>query len=295
MGPFVSGVYAGDPDRLSVRWAVPRIEALEREHGSLIRGAIARRKGPQPGGGMISFREGLETLPRALANALAEAGGAVRTGTPCRALERRGDGFAVETAAGAVAARRVVVTTPADSAAELLAAATGGASRLFAEVPYAPVAVASYGFRREQVRHPLDGFGFLAPRKESLRLLGCLFPSSLFPGRAPEGHVAIAAFAGGRSDPRTVELDDDALHRRFLEDLDRALGLGGEPVFRHLRRWPRAIPQYEVGHGRFVDAVREIEEALPGLYVGSSFLGGVSVPDCIERATGLAERILAEG
>ncbi len=169
---------------------------------------------------------------------------------------------------------------------------SGGRSRLFAEVPYAPVAVASYGFRKEQVRHPLDGFGFLAPRKESIRLLGCLFPSSLFPGRSPAGHVAIAAFAGGRGDPEVVGLDDESLHGQFLSDLDRALGLTGAPVFRELRRWPRAIPQYELGHGRFVDAVAELERELPGLHVGSSFVGGVSVPDCIERATGLAERIL---
>ncbi len=293
VGPFVSGVYAGDPARLSVRWAVPRIESLEREHGSLIRGALARRKGPQPGGGMISFQGGLETLPRALASALSEAGSPVQTGTPCRALARRGDSFALETGEGTVTARRVVVATPADAAAGLLAAASGGRSRIFAEVPYAPVAVASYGFRRDQVRHPLDGFGFLAPRKESLRILGCLFPSSLFPARAPAGHAAIAAFAGGRSDPGVVALEDDALHGQFLTDLGRALGLSGEPVFRHLRRWPRAIPQYEIGHGRYVEAVREIETELPGLYVGSSFIGGVSVPDCIERATGLAERILA--
>ncbi len=292
VAPFVSGVYAGDPERLSVRWAVPRIEALEREHGSLIRGAVARRKGPQPGGGMISFAGGLETLPRTLASALAAAGNPVRTATPCRAIERRGDTFAAATGAESVAARRVVVTAPAAAAAELLAGVSGGRSRAFAEVPYAPVVVASYGFRRDQVRHPLDGFGFLAPRTESLRLLGCLFPSSLFPARAPAGHVAIAAFAGGRSDPGMVELDDEALDRRLLGDLDRALGLTGEPVFRHLRRWPRAIPQYEVGHGRFVDLAAEIERDLPGLHVGSSFLGGVSVPDCIERATGLAERML---
>src|SRR6185295_2049338 len=201
VGPFVSGVYAGDPERLSVRWAVPKIFALEERHGSLIRGALARRKGPAPGGAMISFRHGLEELPRKLAREI----GDVRTGVACEKVIRTDGGFRAETAAGPIDAERVVLAVPADDAARLLDEATAGASRLFAEIPYAPVAVVSLGWRREEVSHPLGGFGFLVPRKEGLRLLGCLFPSEIFPGRAPEGHVALAAFAGGRTDPGIVE------------------------------------------------------------------------------------------
>jgi oxygen-dependent protoporphyrinogen oxidase len=289
VGPFVSGVYAGDPERLSVRWAVSRIYALERDHGSLIRGALAKRKGPQPGGGMISMAEGLEELPRRLAAAVGE----VRTGVACRAVRPAAGGFEAETEAGTLRARRVVLAVPADALAGALDGMTGGRSRALGEIPYAPVAVACYGFRRADVRHPLDGFGFLAPRKESLRILGCLFPSTLFTGRAPEGHVAIAAFAGGRTDPGILDLDDDALHGAILADLDRSLGLAGEPVVRHLARWPRAIPQYEVGHGRFVELASGIEREYPGLHLAGNFRGGVSVPDCIQNATELAERILA--
>ncbi|MFP3940987.1 MAG: protoporphyrinogen oxidase, partial [Thermoanaerobaculia bacterium] len=324
VGPFVSGVYAGDPERLSVRWAVSRVHALERDHGSLIRGALAKgrarsrerarerrrerarsrneetaRRGgedatgnePQargsalgPGGGMISMETGLETLPRRLAEAI----GAVETGTPCRAIRRVDGTFRVSAGDREIEARDLVLAVPADAAAHLLDEATGGASRPFAEIPYAPVAVACYGFRRQAVAHPLDGFGFLAPRKESLRVLGCLFPSSLFPGRAPEGHVALSAFAGGRGDPGAVELGDGALHELFLGDLGRALGLSEEPAFRHLVRWPRAIPQYELGHGRYVELARDLERDLPGLHLRSNVLGGVSVPDCIQNATDLA-------
>ena len=301
VGPFVSGVYAGDPERLSVRWAVSRIWGLEHEHGSLIRGALARRKGPQPGGGMISMRDGLETLPRRLAEAIEETGGQVRTGVRCRAIERAaGGGFRVILEPGAdgatetIEAERVVVAVPADAAAALLDDLTGGASAPIAGIPYAPVVVASYGFPRASVRHPLDGFGFLAPRKESLRVLGCLFPSSLFPGRAPEDHVALAAFAGGRTDPDILELDDKTLHETILGDLDRAVGLSGRPVFQELRRWPRAIPQYEVGHGRYVELAARIEADHPGLYLSGNWTGGVSVPDCIQTATELAERMVSE-
>jgi len=302
VGPFVSGVYAGDPERLSVRWAVSRIWSLEHEHGGLIRGAMARRKGPQPGGGMISMADGLDALPRRLAEAIGEAGGSLRTGARCRGIERRPDGAGfrvlVEAEDGsgvdAIDTARVVLAVPADAVASLLHGLTDGESAPIAEIPYAPVVVTSYGFPRASVRHPLDGFGFLAPRKESLHVLGCLFPSSLFPGRAPKDHVALAAFAGGRTNPEILDLDDEALHATVLGDLDRALGVSGQPVFRELRRWPRAIPQYEVGHGRFVELATRIEAGHPGLYLSGNWTGGVSVPDCIQTATELAERIAGE-
>jgi protoporphyrinogen/coproporphyrinogen III oxidase len=206
-----------------------------------------------------------------------------------------GGGFRVETDAGPVETRRLVLAVPADAAARLLEAATEGAGALFAEIPYAPVAVVALGVRREDVDHPLDGFGFLAPRKEGLRVLGCLFPSVLFSGRAPEGHAALSAFVGGRTDPEIVARDEDAIAATVLEELGRTLGLRGEPAFRLVRRWPRAIPQYELGHGRFVERAREIEAALPGLAIGGNFLNGVSVPDCIKNGTALAEKILAAG
>jgi oxygen-dependent protoporphyrinogen oxidase len=300
VAPFVSGVYAGDPERLSARWAVPKIHALEREHGSLIRGAIAQgkkqRKGPAPtgsGGGMISFREGLEALPRRLAREI----GDVRTGVTVIGITSHAShagGFSVATSAGPIAARRVVLAVPADAAARLLDEATAGASRTLAEIPYAAVAMVSLGWRREEVGHPLDGFGFLVPRQEGLRLLGCLFPSELFPGRAPEGHVALAAFAGGRTDPELVGWDEARIATTLIAELRALLDLRGDPAFQLVRRWPRAIPQYEVGHGRFVERAKEIEAALPGLRLAGNYLGGISVPDCIGNATALAEEMLRE-
>jgi len=299
VGPFVSGVYAGDPERLSVRWAVARIHALERDHGSLIRGALAKRKGPAPAGGMITFHDGLAALPRRLAQNIKEMIGDVHTGVFCRRVTCSGDGYVVETeseaGSGSFAAGRLVVAVPADVAARLLDELTGGASRLFAEIPYAAVAVVSLGWRREDVGHPLDGFGFLAPRKEGLNILGCLFTSTLFPGRAPEGHASLVAFVGGRTNPEITARDDDAILATVRAELGRALGLTGEPVFHHVRRWPRAIPQYELGHGRFVERAEEIERQNPGLRISGNFLRGISVPDCIRNATALAAEIAAGG
>jgi protoporphyrinogen/coproporphyrinogen III oxidase len=288
VGPFVSGVYAGDPERLSVRWAVPKIWSLERDHGSLIRGAFARRRGPAPGGAMISFREGLEALPRKLAAEI----GDVRTGVAVQRIVRWEGRYRAETSAGPIEAKRIVLAVPADVTARLLDEATAGASRLFEQIPYAAVAILALGWRRSDVGHPLAGFGFLAPRKEGLRTLGCLFPSELFPGRAPHDHVALAAFTGGRTDPDIVTWDEDRIASILIDELRGPLSLRGEPAWHLVRRWPRAIPQYELGHSRFVERAREIEQALPGLHIGGNFLRGVSVPNCIQNATELAERMV---
>lgn len=289
VGPFVSGIYAGDPEQLSTRHAVPRIAALEREHGSLIRGALAGRKGSAPRGAMFSFRDGMERLPRELGQQID-----ARTGVACRRIVPIEGGFRAETGAGDLEAKRVVLAVPADVAARLLEDATGGRSRGFADINYAAVAVVSTGWRRADVAHPLDGFGFLAPRKEGLRLLGVLFPSSIFPGRAPDDHVALTAIVGGRTDPEAAGWDDERLLSEVLGELRTTLGVRGEPAARVIRRWPRAIPQYEMGHGRFLELAWTIESSLPGLRIGGNFLRGVSVPDCIRNATAMADEILRE-
>jgi oxygen-dependent protoporphyrinogen oxidase len=314
VGPFVSGVYAGDPERLAVRWAAPRIAALEATHGSLIRGLLARGgagarargaagagacpegEAPRttPRGAMVSLRGGLEELPRRLAREI----GDVRCGVACRAVRHDGRGFVVEHAGGAVGAREVLLAVPADAAAALLDEASAGRSRLLAELPYAAVAVVAAGYRRQDVAHPLDGFGFLRATGAGgggLRVLGCLFTSSLFPGRAPEGCVALTAFLGGRTDPEAAAWNDERLAAAVHEDLGRALGVRGEPLARAVRRWPRAIPQYERGHGRFVALQYELERGLPGLHLAGNYLHGISVPDCVRNATALAARITAGG
>jgi protoporphyrinogen/coproporphyrinogen III oxidase len=327
VGPFVSGVFAGDPERLAVRWATPRLAALEATHGSLVRGGfalawtrvarvgrvarLARRQGPPsppgsarpargegparaaPRGAMVSLRGGLEELPRRLAREI----GDVRCGTVCRAVRHDGRGFTVELAGGgAVHAPRVLLAVPAEAAAALLDEATAGRSRPLAELPYAAVAVVAAGYRRQDVAHPLDGFGFLRATGgggAGLRVLGCLFTSSLFAGRAPEGCVALTAFLGGRTDPEAAAWSDERLGAAVQGDLGRALGVRGEPLARVVRRWPRAIPQYERGHGRFVALQAELEHELPGLHLAGNYLHGISVPDCVRNATALAERIAA--
>lgn len=298
VGPFVSGVYAGDPERLSVRHAVKKIHRLEENHGSLIRGALALRKtsaaaGPSPRGGILSFRSGLDALPAALAASLGER---ARTGTRVDAIRRESGGYSLDvTGAGGarnvVSAGRVILAVDAATTARLVAPLDPGdetgASRL-AAVPYAAVCVAGFGFERGHVGHPLDGFGCLVPASERLGLLGCLFTSSLFEGRAPAGYVALTVYAGGATDPAAVDLDDRALTERLLSALTPLLSISGTPCRTEIRRWRRAIPQYNLGHGEYLDIAARIEARHPGLHLAGNWRDGVSVGDCVAGASTLA-------
>ena len=289
VAPFVSGLWAGDPEKLSLPHAFPRLAALELEHGSLLKGML--RSGRAAGAasrGLFTLRGGLDALPRRLAEAVDAAtsveGAGIHTGTACRRLTPVGGRLRIETAAAAFRAPRVVLAVPAAAAAEILADATGGASRALADVPAAPVVTVALGYRRADVPHPLDGFGFLAPHGEGLSILGCLFPSSLFSGRAPGGHAALTAIAGGRTWPGLPDLPDAELLALVRADVARTLGVTAEPIVHRIRRWVPGIPQYELGHRRFAELARAIESRLPGLALAGSYLGGVSLPDRVAEA-----------
>lgn len=292
VGPFVSGVYAGDPDRLSVRHATGKIYALEEKYGSLIRGAVAKRKGPAPAGGLFSFPDGLAALPARLADAL---GDGYQGDTGAAAVEREEGGFRITLAekggtSRVVHARSVVCALPSKAAALALNPLDRDFPGKIQGLPYADVALVCLGFRREDVGHPLDGFGFLAPEVEKRHVLGCLFPSSLFPGRAPEGHVALSAFVGGAVHPERAAGGEEEIIRNTVADLTPLLGLKGSPVITRVVAWRPAIPQYVVGHGALKESAARLEAANPGLYISGNLLYGVSVGNCIQNATGVAER-----
>ena len=289
--PFVAGIFAGDPERLSMRWTLPRVLAFEQAHGSVLRGLRAARRAGGAGlrQPVVSFRGGLATLAERLAAAIPD----VRRSARVDAVRRDGEGFVVESTAGTLFAKQVVVAVPAPQTACLLFPATDGKSAALAELPYAPVAVVALGYPRAAVAHPIDGFGFLAAPNSGLRLLGCLFSSSLFAHRAPAGHVLLTCFLGGRTAPDLVQLDDAELVRIAAEDATRTLGARGEPVFTAVRKTQRAIPQYELGHQRFVDLATELERTLPGLHLAGNWLHGAGVADCVERGAAVAAAIVA--
>jgi oxygen-dependent protoporphyrinogen oxidase len=286
--PFVSGVYAGDPERLSVQATFPKLAALERNHGSLIRGALAgigRPRAQRPRQrGIYSFRDGLGELPVAIG---ARLGDSLWCDARVTGLARRREGFGVgivrRNEETTLDADRVVIATPADVAASLVRPFDPGLSEELAAIEYAPVAVVATAFDRARVSHPLDGFGCLVPRLERRTLLGSLWNSSLFPGRSPQGMVLVSNFVGGARHADLVDRSDAELTRLVVEDLARLLGVNGTPTWARVIRYRRAIPQYLIGHAARVSRIERATAHLPGLSLVGNYLRGVAVGDCLER------------
>ena len=297
INPFVAGVYAGDPRRLSVAQAFPRLFTLEQEHGSLIRGALARRNASGgPKGRIFSFPEGLGEIATAAA---ARLGGALRLNHHVREVARADAGWRLRIEAAGreetVEFDAVVCALPADALAALPISGVPGADGLavLREIAHPPVVSVFTGYRREQVAHALDGFGVLMPEVERGKILGTLFSSTLFPGRAPEGHVALTTFVGGMRAPELAARDDDSLRDLVAEELGRLLGVRGEPVVFHAQRWPRAIPQYAPGYARFKEAMSAVERGAPGIFIGGNCRDGISLANCIAAGRRLAREAAA--
>ena len=296
--PFVAGIFAGDPEQLSVRYALPKLQALEQTHGSLIKAMIkmprTRKSGEaSPAAPLVSFTGGLQELPDAMTRDL---GSAVRLGAAATQIRRGPKGWTVGAAfQQAELYDGVIYAAPAYCIDEI-DLAFEGAERLktLASIPHPPVAVVALGFRRGEVTHPLDGFGFLVPEVERKHALGAIFSSSVFPGRAPDGHVLLTAFAGGVRNPDLANADLNTLTARILDDFRTLLGVRGEPTFRAFQLWPRAIPQYTLSHGRFREIMDEVERRNPGFALAGSFREGVALGDVLTSADATATRIATQ-
>ena len=288
--PFVAGIYAGDPETLSVPAAFPRLFALEQKYGSLIRGQIVgarerKRSAEKAKNAAVSFsfREGMQTLTDALARGLP-----IDCGVRAAGLRREADGaFVLDCERGAERfewrSRSVLLAVPAYEAARIVARLAPQAAEALQAIVYPPVATIASCYRRADVAHPLDGFGFLAPRKELPPILGCLFSSSMFSGRADASTVLLTTFVGGvRSAPLALKTEQE-----LAADVTAALQgyLGArQPLWQVVTRWPQAIPQYTLGHLQRLAAVERAEAAAPGLRFCANWRGGVSVADCIKSA-----------
>lgn len=285
VAPFVSGIWAGDAGELSVAAAFPSLAAWEREHGSLLRGALASRRRPRPSPplprGLLSFREGLETLPRAIAGRL---GASLSVGTAVTGLTRAPTGWRVQTAAGPVDADSVVIATSAPAAARLLEPVDPDAARALGEILYPPLAVIHLTYPASAFTQPLTGFGHLVVPAPGRRILGAVWSSCLFPGRAPEGRLLLTAFAGGARDPEAAGLPDADLLEIASRELARSLGASGRPRLLRVTRHARAIPQYAPGHTARLATLAETERRLPGLHFLGNYRGGISVGDVVRNA-----------
>ncbi|MGH9798945.1 MAG: protoporphyrinogen oxidase [Blastocatellia bacterium] len=302
VAPFLSGVYAGDPERLSVQACFPKLAEFEAEAGSILFGALktAWRKQEKPKRSLrpyrlCSFRHGLEVLPQRLAKELGESLLTEARVTNIRqsptgydlTVEHHGESQNLSCAS-------LIVAIPAFAAAELLESVAPEIAGLLAEIPYASLASVPLAYRVEQVARQLDGFGFLIPRSEKLRTLGSIWNSFLFAERAPAGWVLTNNFIGGATDAEAVKLSDAELIQTVHRDLSEVLGITGEPKPLPITRYQRAIPQYELGHAA---RVAKLEAALSnhcGLCLVGNYLRGVSLGDCVSQAERLAAEIFKE-
>lgn len=276
VAPFVTGVFAGNTEELSLEAAFPKLSELA-GRGGLVRGLVARQLAARRAGKRRATPRlgapagGMGRLIGALA---AELDTRIRLESPVTAIA--GDGSGAELTLASGARERfdcAVCATPATAAAPILGDADGELGEELSAIPSAPVAVVHLGFAREQVGHPLDGFGFLVAPGEALPILGIVFESSLWPDRAPPGAVLIRCMLGGARRPEIMAESDEALMRQATEAAAEALDIAGEPVHANLVRWPRAISQYVVGHRERVARVEELAAAQQTVLAGGSYHG----------------------
>ena len=297
VGPFLTGVYAGDERELGA-WAVfPGLVEAEERHGSLLVGGLAgARRGRRERGlpGSRAPSSGFGPLARRLAEGLAEP---PALGSRAELIARDGSGFRIDVASRSgplhLAAERVVIATPSYAAGPLLRGLDGDVADALEAIHYAPLVVAPVGVRVGAAPSRVEGFGFLVPRDQKLGLLGCLFMSQLFPHRAPEGSELLHCMLGGVRWPDAIHQPDDALERRLGDELEQTLGLKDAPAPLRWVRWPRAVPQPGRNHAELVEWLDRRLAQIPGLALAGSYLAGVGVPDALASGVAAAARVLA--
>jgi oxygen-dependent protoporphyrinogen oxidase len=292
VAPLLGGISAGDASDLSVRAAFPQLVAMESDHGSLVRGmrAVARerqhaRRSDGGGSAFVSLAGGVGQLVAALVDRVRAAGGMLRSETTATRLARDGETWFVETQRGdRIAADAVLLAVPAPAAAALLAGVDPESARLLGAVRFASTSTVCLGYRRADVRHPLDGVGFMVPRSIGRPILASTWVSSKWDGRAPEGHVLLRVFFGGASGEGVLGKGDEELEQLARDELRALMGLDAAPVLSRVFRFVGASAQMRVGHLATMRTLRErLEHVAPALRVAGGGYDGIGIPDCIRQ------------
>lgn len=299
--PLISGIYTADPEKLSMAAALPQFVEMERRYGGVAR-ALRRsgKKEDHRSGGarynrFVTLRDGMESLVQRLAARLPE--GSVRLNAPVEALARGPDHRWTLTVRENDQPRQetfdgVILALPASAAARLLRPVDAALADSLASIPFAGVAIPVATYRREQIAHPLNGFGCVAPLVENRNLVSISFSSVKFPGRAPEGCVLFRAFMGGACQPHLLDLSDEELWKLANQEFRELLGVRGEPQFLEIVRWRNVMPQYHLGHLERVQAIEERAAQLPGLEMAGNAYRGVGIPFCIRSGEAAAQRLV---
>ncbi|SMO46424.1 protoporphyrinogen oxidase [Balnearium lithotrophicum] len=301
LDPMVAGIFAGDPERMSLKASFPAIYQLEKKYGGLIKGLIAKMKeskgsssGPAgPGGVLTSFVGGVSDLINALSEKL---GNDLKTGVSTENIEKRGKYWVVTWREGGEEKsdefEHLILSTPAYSASELLKSVNEELSHLLSQIEYSPISVVALGFQSKGLGHDLDGFGFLIPKSEGRKILGALWDSSVFPNRAPEGKVLIRVMVGGARQPELAGLSEEELVEISLKELRRIMKIRHYPEFIKVFKHEKGIPHYSLGHSERVDRIFELGRRIGNLHFCSNAYRGVGVNDCTKLAEETAKEIL---
>ncbi len=292
--PFIAGIYAGNPENLSVRAAFPRLYELEKEYGSLLVGSVRSKteKTDKDFPRTFSFAGGVQTLTDKLAESLGES---LRTNTTVERIEKIADNkWCVQTDSDESIFDDLIISTPAESAARLIENLDANLSEQLKRIYYPPIAMVFFGVKKETLAQNLDGFGFLVPSGERRRILGTIWNSAVFENRAPDGYHLLTNFGGGARTAELFEKSDEELFEIVFDELKSILGLRSKPEFTHIKRWRRAIPQYLLGYEAVEKGIEEFENKKQGIHFCSNFYKGISVGDCVKNAYALAEKISHE-
>lgn len=299
--PMVGGIYTADPEHLSLRATMPRFLEMESEHGSLIRAMWRQRRGQREAKGtsgaryslFLSFDDGMRVLSDALAARLDAADVRLNTKALKLAHDAASGRWQVLLETGdAIPADAVCLALPAYASAGLLADADARLAAELDAIPYASTATVNLAYKRSDIPHGLDGFGFVVPFVERRSILACTFSSVKFAGRAPEGHALLRAFVGGALQPEMFALDEAEMLGAVRRDLRELLGIDAAPLFAHTEKWPRSMAQYHLGHVERVARIRERLRELPGLKLAGNAFDGAGIPDCVRSGETAAEEIM---
>jgi oxygen-dependent protoporphyrinogen oxidase len=306
IAPMVSGIFAGDPETMSLKSCFPKIYELEQEHGGLIKAMIklAKKKRAEqkagkvvasaagPGGVLTSFQQGIQQLTDGVGKGLK---GQVQLGSPVTKVQRKAGGYLLFLENGEQLEAEILVgAVPAYAVAAMLEEENSKTAGLLRQIPYATMNVVCFGYQRDRIARDLDGFGYLTPKAEGRNTLGTLWDSSIFPNRAPEGKVLLRSMMGGATNMAAIELSDDEVRQRTMDDLKQIMGIAAEPEFVRIFRHPHAIPQYTRGHA---DRLRAIEASLqehPGLLLTGNAFFGVGLNDCVNASNQTAQKVIEQ-
>ena len=293
--PMVGGIYTADPETLSLRATLPRFLDMEQEHRSLILAMLRKGRAQSGTSGaryslFLSFDDGLQVFVNALTEAI--AGCKVQLNTKVATIERH-SGWIIKTEKeDTIEADAICLAVPAYIAAQLLSPIDQTLASQLNRIKYASTATINLAYRREAVRHPLNGFGFVVPFIEKRSIIACTFSSVKFPGRAPKGHTLLRAFVGGALQPDMFALDPPEMLRRVEQDLRGLLRIEGKPLFAEVSKWQNSMPQYEVGHLERIAAIENQLAQLPNVTLAGNAYRGAGIPDCIRSGETAAEKLL---